>query len=54
MTWLLLVIYRFLNLEKLFLNCRINLGKKNGNDMVANVTQLEYINIKCYTSVFSK
>ena len=43
----------FLNLEKLFLNCRTNSEKKNSNDIVVNVAQLEHNNIKCYASAFS-
>ena len=42
----------FLNLEKLFLNCRTNLGK-NGNDMATDLAQHESSNIKCYASAFS-
>ena len=37
----------FLNLEKLFLNCRTNSGK-NGNDIAADVAQLERSNVKYY------
>ena len=50
-------IYRFIMILKFCKNYFKILGpkkkKKDENDMVADVAQCEYNNIKCYTSAFS-